>query len=129
VQQKWENKNAYYAQVWAASNVRCLNPSPYAHTALVVAFEHNRPSGMPLDAAVRTASWWFIHAADKLWANVKDGVAIQNGGPGERYQGKSWEGFERERWGVWEQGLRDARECIPDHEKWFFTKWPSIGSV
>jgi hypothetical protein len=112
--QKWENKNAYYAQVWAASNSTYLNSSPYAHTALVRAFEYREPLGIPADAAVRTASWWFVYAADKLWANVKEGRTIGRGGPGKKYEEKLWEGFELERWGAWEQELRNATEKTKD---------------
>lgn len=74
-------------------------------------------------AALWAACEWFIHAADRLWANVENKLIWKDPsessvGPGAAFAAKGWKGFERERWDVWEQFLRALEwACEPEkHE-------------
>ncbi|CAG8101177.1 unnamed protein product [Penicillium salamii] len=63
--------------------------------------------------------YWFICAGDRLWENVLNGRQYNkyDGRPGDMFWDRNWRGFERERWDVWQQGLRDAQDaCLPGQE-------------
>ncbi|CAG7970293.1 unnamed protein product [Penicillium salamii] len=63
--------------------------------------------------------YWFICAGDRLWENVLNGRQYNkyDGRPGDMFWDRNWRGFERERWDVWQKGLRDAQDaCLPGQE-------------
>lgn len=123
--QRWENRNAFLAQLTAAAPVDYssekfgpLDFSLYALLAFIVAFEKKTPADVPIDTAVRTACWWYIYAADKLYANAQHDRAFrgQTGQGGDKYQEKSWTGYNRERWIIWEEGLQAAYATCTNEE-------------
>lgn len=112
---RWESKNAFLAQLLAvaeidfkdASKFSPIDFSSYALRANVVAFERNAPARMSGITAVRTAAYWFIYAADKLWDNVENERSLESWGAGDKYKDKGWKGYNCERWTIWEHGLRN----------------------
>ncbi|CBF82326.1 hypothetical protein AN9206.2 [Aspergillus nidulans FGSC A4] len=122
--ERWVKLNAFLAQLTQAANTRYpaaneevryfpLDKSLRAIWTIATAFEKERPPASLADtAAMEAACQWFIYAADRLWANVVNGRTYPkpaDAGPGKRYEGESWTGYARERWGVWEDALKEAR--------------------
>ncbi|KAL2000856.1 hypothetical protein VTN02DRAFT_2544 [Thermoascus thermophilus] len=129
--QRWANLNAFLAQLSQAADVHYTSPNEGLHIhpmdkslraiwTMQKALEDGEhpPETLVDTAAMRAACLWFIHAADRLWANVQNGrtyVPSSGAGPGSpKYSQRGWNGFERERWDVWEQGLQDARAACAD---------------
>ncbi|GLB38024.1 putative protein of unknown function (DUF3632) [Lyophyllum shimeji] len=130
-QQRWVNLNAFIAQLSQAADFHYTSPnvplnahpmdkSLRAIWTMAKALEDGeRPPETLVDtAAMRAACVWFVHAADRLWANVQHGrTYVQSSGAGSgsaKYAGRGWNGFGRERWDVWKQGLQDARAACTD---------------
>lgn len=125
--QRWGNRNAFLAQLTAAAEVdytsdwhHPMDFSVFGLWAFQTAFEKESPAeeGVSADTAVRAACQWYIYAADRLWANVENGRAFEGkiGSGLGKYQDKSWTGYNRERWAVWEQALVDAKATSTDEE-------------
>ena len=124
--QRWENRNAFLAQLTAAAQVNYTNNwhhpmdfSLFGLWALRTAFENETPAEeVPGDTTVRVACWWYIYAADRLWANVENGRVFEGkvGCGWGKYQNKSWTGYNRERWAVWEEGLVATKTTWTDRE-------------
>jgi hypothetical protein len=123
--QRWDNRNAFLAQLTAAAQVDYSNDwhhpldfSLFALWAFGFAFEEHAPAGVSSDTAVRAACWWLIYAADRLWANVENGRKWEGeigSGLGD-YEKKDWTGYNRERWGVWGEGLLAAKGTASDED-------------
>lgn len=119
--QRWDNRNAFLAQLTAAAEVdysiaehHPMDFSLFGLQAFGVAFEGYAPAGASLDTAVRAACWWFIYAADRLWTNVENGREWEGeigSGLGD-YKTKGWTGYNRDRWGVWENYLLNASNDV-----------------
>lgn len=80
-----------------------------------MALENERsPASLGNTAAMEAACQWFIYAAERLWANVLNNRSYPEeagAGPGKRYTEKGWMGYTRERWGIWEDALKKARDA------------------
>lgn len=123
--ERFGNLNAFLAQLTQAAPAdydKEFNPMDISLKAvwtMCIALEGNKaPEALPETSAMRAACMWFIYAADALWAHVTNAHTFPDycrAGPGPRYKGKAWNGFNRERWLVWEQGLQEARAtCTKD---------------
>lgn len=132
--QRWVRLNAFIAQLSQAADVQYTSPvegvnvhpmdkSLRAIWTMQKALEDEAsPPETLLDtAALQAACVWFIHAADRLWANVeKSRTYVQSAGAGPgspKYSGKGWSGFERDRWDVWRQGLEDAANACTGEDE------------
>jgi hypothetical protein len=123
--ERWDNRNAFLAQLTAAAQVDYSNDSHHPMDfslfglwAFGFAFEEHAPAGVSSDTAVRAACWWFIYAADRLWANVENGREWEGqigSGLGD-YEKKDWTGYNRERWGVWKDGLLAAKSTTDSED-------------
>ncbi|KAM3074927.1 hypothetical protein ACMFMG_008333 [Clarireedia jacksonii] len=111
----YENQNAFLAQLLSTSKVstgpdefETLDFSLFALWAFRDAFENE--GNKSKDLAIRSACWWLVFAAEKLWCNVvnKRNMPDKTGVGGDLYEKKGWVGFDRERWEIWRQGLRNA---------------------
>lgn len=126
---RWVNLNAFLAQLTQAADIHY--PRPWEETryspldkslraiwTLSMALENERPPASLGDtAAMQAACQWFIGAAERLWANVlyhRTYPQAAGAGPGRGYEGKDWMGYTRERWGIWEDALKDARAACED---------------
>jgi len=123
--QRWDHRNAFLAQLAAAAQVdyksdwhHPMDFSLFGLWAFGTAFEKEAPADVSADTAVRAVCWWYIYAADRLWANVENGRVWEGkiGSGLGKYQDKPWTGYNRERWGVWEQGLMAAKGASTDGE-------------
>lgn len=70
-------------------------------------------------AAMEAACIWFIHAAARVWDNVRYGRTYDpeefGTGPGcKRFAARGWKGYEQDRWEVWGERLRKARGVCGD---------------
>lgn len=85
-----------------------------------MALENERtPASLGDTAAMEAACWWFIYAAERLWANVVNNRSYPEAagaGPGKRYTEKGWTGYTRERWGIWEDALKEARSACQNEQ-------------
>lgn len=83
-------------------------------------FEQGIPSEqLTFGVGLLGVCYWFLYAGDRLWENVINHRKYNkyDGRPGKIYWNRNWRGFERERWDLWEQGLRDAKSsCAPGQE-------------
>ncbi|PQE05152.1 ras GTPase activating protein [Rutstroemia sp. NJR-2017a BVV2] len=110
----YENQNAFLAQLLATSKVSTGPHEFEAHFSLSAlwvlrdAFENE--GNKSKDLAIRSACWWLVFAAEKLWFNVvnKRDMPDETGVGGDLYEKKGWVGFDRERWEIWREGLRNA---------------------
>jgi hypothetical protein len=111
----YENQNAFLAQLLATSSVstgshefEAPDFSLFALWVLRDAFE--KEGNKSNDLAIRSACWWLVFAAEKLWFNAvnKRDMPDGTGVGGDLYEKKGWEGFNRERWEIWREGLRNA---------------------
>ncbi|KAF2188500.1 hypothetical protein K469DRAFT_660198 [Zopfia rhizophila CBS 207.26] len=123
---RYENKTAFFAQLTASPANSVPDPenapgpfdfSLYALWAFREAFEFSKEPRAPTITSLRAACYWVIYAADRLWANVQMGRDFRHkssgsnpADEGDAYRKKGWVGFNWERWGVWVQGLENARE-------------------
>lgn len=134
--ERWDNRNAFLAQLTAAAQVdyssdahHPMDFSLFALSAFGSAFDH-APGGVSSDTAVRAACWWFIYAADRLWANVENGREWEGaiGSGTGYYKNKDWTGFNRERWGVWQDALLAAKDTTDsaDTKKLIEAAWAHI---
>jgi hypothetical protein len=128
--QRWENRNTFLAQLTATAEIDYTSDkwcpvdfSLYALRAFRTAFEDDAPPEAPFDTAVRTACWWYIYAGDRMWANVENNRILAGGGEGgDKHRKKSWRGYNRKRWTVWEDGLVTAlRNCTDEETKKLIT--------
>lgn len=130
-QQRWTNLNAFIAQLSQAAdihyessdeplNIHALDKSLRAIWTMQKALEDEEhpPETLVNTAAMRAACLWFIYASDRLWANVQNGRKYDKscgaGSKNPKYSEKGWNGFGRERWDIWEQGLQDAKVACTD---------------
>lgn len=73
-------------------------------------------------AAVWAACEWFVYASDRLWAHVEAGLVYDGEEKGLHvesgmtYLSRGWRGFERDRWDVWEEKLRELEGACVDEE-------------
>ena len=106
--QKWINQSGLLAQIFAIEFPFDL--SIFALWTFREGLEENMPSNISIDAGVEAACWWFIYAADKLWACVQKCQEYENrrGMGGGGYYTKEWKGYNLERWAVWQQSLSQA---------------------
>ncbi|GAD97534.1 hypothetical protein AN9206.2 [Paecilomyces variotii No. 5] len=130
--QRWANLNAFIAQLSQAAEVNYADKNVLFHPldkslrgiwTLQKALENgdHPPETLVGTAALRAAALWFIYAADRLWANVKNGRTYpeaSGAGPGsQKYAQQGWKGFEEERWNIWAKGLQDAKAASTDEEE------------
>ena len=87
-----------------------------------MALENERlPASMPNTAAMEAACQWFIYAARRLWANVLNNrmyPKVAGAGPGKRFTEEGLAGYTLERWGIWEDALKEARAACDDERMW-----------
>lgn len=128
---RWAKLNVFLAQVTQAADVEYTSPlqvwisdaMDLSHMGLR-GLRHVFEEGIPSEKSASTAGllgvcYWLICAGDRLWENVLNGRKYNkyDGRPGEIYSNRGWKGFERERWDIWVQGLRDAKAaCTSDRE-------------
>jgi hypothetical protein len=128
---RWAKLNIFLAQVTQAADVNYVSSSQAlisdamdeSHIGLC-GLRHIFEEGIPSEqltsgVGLLGVCYWFICAGDRLWENVVNGRKYNkyDGRPGDLHWNRNWKGFERERWNVWEQGLRDARAaCAPGQE-------------
>ncbi|KAF9252902.1 hypothetical protein DTO006G1_2139 [Penicillium roqueforti] len=127
---RWAKLNIFLAQVTQAAEVEytslqvsisdAMDVSHMALCGLRHVFEERIPSEhIASTAGLLGVCYWLICAGDRLWENVLNGRKYNryDGRPGELYSDRGWKGFERERWDIWVQGLRDAKAaCRPGKE-------------
>ncbi|KAJ5123972.1 uncharacterized protein N7515_007797 [Penicillium bovifimosum] len=121
---RWVNLNAFLAQLTQAADIHYPTPteevrffpldkSLRAIWTMGMALENERPPASLGDtAATEAACQWFIYAAERLWTNVLNSRTYpeaSGAGPGKRFDKKGWTGYTRERWGIWEDALMEAR--------------------
>ncbi|KAJ5554878.1 hypothetical protein N7535_007321, partial [Penicillium sp. DV-2018c] len=126
---RWVNLNAFLAQLTQAADIHYPTPAEEARFSpldkslraiwtMGMALESDRPpSSLEDTAAMEAACQWLIYAADRLWANVINSRTYpeaSGAGPGKRYDKKGWTGYTRERWGIWEDALVEARAKVQD---------------
>lgn len=127
------NLNAFLAQLTQAADIHYtpskeevrfhpLDKSLRAIWTIAIALEDKRlPASLGDTAAMKASCQWFIYAAEQLWANVLSSRTYPKAagaGPGKRYEDKGWMGYTRERWGVWEDALNEARAECQDEWTW-----------
>lgn len=99
-----------------------LDKSLRAIWTIAIALEDERlPASLGDTVAMKASCQWFIYAAKQLWANVLNSRTYPKAagaGPGKRYEDKGWRGYTRERWGVWEDALKEARAECQDERMW-----------
>ncbi|KAJ5336809.1 hypothetical protein MYU51_005971 [Penicillium brevicompactum] len=128
---RWAKINIFLAQSTQAADVKYTSSSQAfisdgmdeSHIGLCglrQIFEEGIPSEqLTSGVGLLGVCYWIICAGDRLWENVLNGRQYNkyDGRPGEMFWSRHWRGFERERWNVWEQGLRDAKAaCLPGQE-------------
>ncbi|KAJ5504772.1 hypothetical protein N7463_007646 [Penicillium fimorum] len=122
----WVNLNAFLAQLTQAADIRYtphseemqfspLDKSLRAIWTITMTLESEHPALLVDTAAMEAACQWFIYAAEQLWANVLNSRTYPEefgAGSGKKFEEKNWTGYTRERWGIWEDALKEARaEC------------------
>jgi len=130
---QYYNKVAFLAQLTSSRANFVPNPeehlgpfdfSLYALRDFRQAFESTAEPHAPTTTLLRSTALWMVYAADRLWANVEANRDHRHkssnsnpGGAGDAYAKtkKHWVGFNRERWDIWVQGLRNGVE-IGDEE-------------
>ncbi|KAF9893071.1 hypothetical protein FE257_012482 [Aspergillus nanangensis] len=126
---RWANLNAFLAQLTQAANISYPPPKEEARFSpldkslralwtLTMALESERPPALLANtAAMEAACQWFIYSAERLWANVLNDRTYPEAagaGPGKRYKEHAWAGYTHERWGNWEDALKEAWESCED---------------
>ncbi|RHZ53565.1 DUF3632 domain-containing protein [Aspergillus thermomutatus] len=120
---RWAKLNAFLARLTQAAEIQYTPPEEVRFSPLdkslraiwtmAMALENERsPASLGDTAAMEAACWWFIYAAERLWANVlhnRTYVQEAGAGPGKKYKEKGWTGYTRERWEIWEDALKEAR--------------------
>ncbi|CAI7589627.1 unnamed protein product [Penicillium discolor] len=129
----WVNLNAFLAQLTQAADIHYtpskeevrfhpLDKSLRAIWTITMALEDEHlPASLGDTAAMEAACQWFIYAAERLWANVLNNCTYPEAagaGPGNMYEKKGWTGYTRERWGVWEDALKEARAKCQNERMW-----------
>jgi hypothetical protein len=131
---RYYNKTVFLARLTSSSSNSVPDPetapgpfdySLYALWAFREAFEDGIGPGVPRVIAIRAASLWMVHCAERLWANVlirrkfvSKSTKHNYAQPGRRYyreKKRQWLGFNPERWNVWIQGLESGLE-VDDKE-------------
>ncbi|KAJ5592753.1 hypothetical protein N7537_009657 [Penicillium hordei] len=120
---RWTKLNIFLAKVTQAADVEYTSPlqvwisdaMDVSHLALR-GLRHVFEEGVLSERVASTAGllgvcYWLICAGDRLWENVLNCRRYNkyDGRPGEMYSNRGWKGFERERWDIWVQGIRDAK--------------------
>ncbi|OQE18789.1 hypothetical protein PENFLA_c020G01273 [Penicillium flavigenum] len=120
---RWAKLNIFLAQVTQAAVVQYTSPLQVwisdamdeSHMGLC-GLRHVFEEGIPPEQLASTAGllgvcYWIVCAGDRLWENVLNRRRYNkyDGRPGEMYSKRGWKGFERDRWDVWVQGLRDVK--------------------
>ncbi|KAJ5967538.1 hypothetical protein N7501_003786 [Penicillium viridicatum] len=128
---RWAKLNIFLAKATQAADVEYTSPLQVwisdamdeSHMGLR-GLRHVFEEGILSERVASTAGllgvcYWLICAGDRLWENVLNCRRYNkyDGRPGEMYSNRGWKGFERERWDIWLQGLRDAKAtCTPGQE-------------
>ncbi|GFG03318.1 hypothetical protein IFM5058_01369 [Aspergillus udagawae] len=130
---RWANLNAFLAQLTQTAEIHYppskeevrfspVDKSLRAIWTMAMALENERsPASLGDTAAMEAACLWFIYAAERLWANVLNDRTYPEAagaGPGKRCEEKGWTGYTRERWGVWEDALKEARAACENERMW-----------
>ena len=130
---RWENLNTFLAQLTQAADIQYPSPkeelrfSPLdkslrAIWTMAMALENEQPpASLPNTAAMEAACQWFIYATERLSANVLNNrmyPKVAGAGPGKRFTEKGLAGYTRERWGIWEDALKEARAACDDEWMW-----------
>lgn len=128
---RWAKLNIFLAKVTQAADVEYTSPlQVWISDAMDVShmglrgLRHVFEEGILSERVASTPGllgvcYWLICAGDRLWENVLNCRRYNkyDGRPGEMYSNRGWKGFERERWDIWMQGLRDAKAtCEPGQE-------------
>ncbi|KAJ5192735.1 hypothetical protein N7449_008877 [Penicillium cf. viridicatum] len=128
---RWAKLNIFLAKVTQAADVEYTSPlQVWISDAMDVShmglrgLRHVFEEGILSERVASTAGllgvcYWLICAGDRLWENVLNCRRYNkyDGRPGEMYSNRGWKGFERERWDIWVQGLRDTKAtCEPGQE-------------
>lgn len=131
--QRWINENAFIAQFTQAADISYeppldqndnIHPIDRSHRALRVFKLALENDDIPMPTLAKTAAMeaaciWFIHAAARVWDNVRYGRTYDpeefGTGPGcKRFAARGWKGYEQDRWEVWGERLRKARGVCGD---------------
>ncbi|KAJ5530921.1 hypothetical protein N7527_004314 [Penicillium freii] len=128
---RWAKLNIFLAKATQAADVEYTSPLQVwisdamdeSHMGLR-GLRHVFEEGILSERVASTAGllgvcYWLICAGDRLWENVLNCRRYNkyDGRPGEMYSNRGWKGFERDRWDIWVQGLRDAKAtCTPGQE-------------
>ncbi|RHZ68722.1 hypothetical protein CDV55_105436 [Aspergillus turcosus] len=128
---RWANLNAFLAQLTQAADIHYPPPGEAARFSpldkslraiwtMAMALENERsPASLGDTAAMEAACRWFIYAAERLWANVLNNRSYPEAagaGPGKGYTEKGLTGYTRERWGIWEDALKEARAACENEQ-------------
>ncbi|KAF4637554.1 hypothetical protein G7Y89_g527 [Cudoniella acicularis] len=115
---RWYNFIAFLAQLSNAADVDYrdviipeLDFSFWSYLAFKYVFEpEDIGAQAPTDVAIRTACLWLVHAADRLWGNIKYERIFGKVGndPGTK--------FTREMWDMWERELPSIKSKCTDEE-------------
>ncbi|EPS27173.1 hypothetical protein PDE_02116 [Penicillium oxalicum 114-2] len=126
---RWVKLNAFLAQLTQAAWIDYpalgqearyspLDKSLRAIWSLSMALESESPPATLQDtAAMEAACQWLIYAGERLWINVLNARTypkVAGAGPGKGYHKRGWTGFTRERWGLWEDALKEGRAACND---------------
>jgi hypothetical protein len=119
-QRRWANLNAFIAQLTQASDIfyeppndklHALDKSVHGMWTMLKAFEDEEhpPETLVNTSSMRGACMWFIYASDRLWEHIQLGRTYSSPSSKTSLKGKDWDGFGRERWDFWVQGLENAK--------------------
>ena len=76
------------------------------------AFEEMPPERADSTSVVKHAAVWVLHAGERLRRLCMEGRTLEgnNGVSTGKYADRNWRGFNEERWTVWKDELRAARD-------------------
>ena len=76
------------------------------------AFEEMPPERADSTSVVKHAAVWVLHAGERLRRLCMEGRTLEgnNGVSTGKYADRKWRGFNEERWTVWKDELRAARD-------------------
>jgi hypothetical protein len=112
----WENQAAFMAQLTGL--VTRIDMSLYGLWMLRDAFEDVEGRTGFSRTAVRIAALWVRYAGERLRKMAAEEVAYPErlGSSRGKYREHEWVGFSEERWEVWKEGLKAAREQFGDDD-------------
>lgn len=118
---EWVNLNAFVARITAG--YRPSEPFDYSlygiWTLRTALEDEDSAAALPHDAPLQAAAVWLIYAAqamlEKCQSNFEyDGKVAKEGAS---LKGRGWKGCSMERWQLWEERLKLAREKCSGREK------------